>query len=67
MIAAELCGKDIAQEIQLAIEYDSQPPFQAGSPRTADPGLVERVTQRSQARQDERGAAIKRIAAGMGA
>lgn len=67
MIAAELRGEDVAQEIQLAIEYDPQPPFRAGSPRTADPALVERVTGRSKARQDERGAAIKRIAAGMGA
>ena len=67
MIAAELCGAATAQEIQLSIEYDPQPPFQAGSPRNADPGLVERVTQRSKARQDERGSAIRRIADGMGA
>ena len=29
--------------IQLAIEYDPQPPFNAGSPRTAPPDIVELV------------------------
>jgi len=65
MIAAELRGAVVAQEIQLSIEYDPQPPFRAGSPRTADPDLVARVTARSQARQDERAAAVRRIAAGV--
>ncbi|MFG2072880.1 DJ-1/PfpI family protein [Nonomuraea maritima] len=32
-----------AQSVQLAIEYDPQPPFACGSPRTAPEGLVERA------------------------
>lgn len=38
-LAAELYGSDVARRIQLAIEYDPQPPFDAGSPRRpeADP------------------------------
>jgi transcriptional regulator GlxA family with amidase domain len=32
-----------AQAVQLAMEYDPQPPFDAGSPRTASAGLVERA------------------------
>ncbi len=42
-VAAALHGQDLAEEIQLAIEYDPQPPFDAGSPRTAGAGVVARV------------------------
>jgi cyclohexyl-isocyanide hydratase len=34
-IAAELAGEDAAQSIQLAIEYDPDPPFAAGHPDRA--------------------------------
>lgn len=34
-LVAELCDDDHAKAIQLAIEYDPQPPFQAGSPEKA--------------------------------
>ncbi|MGV9306838.1 DJ-1/PfpI family protein [Nonomuraea sp. NPDC004354] len=34
---------ETAQAVQLAIEYDPQPPFNAGSPKTAPEGLVERT------------------------
>ncbi|WP_203983635.1 DJ-1/PfpI family protein [Sphaerisporangium rufum] len=36
-------GPETAQAVQLAIEYDPAPPFDAGSPRTAPPGLAERA------------------------
>jgi transcriptional regulator GlxA family with amidase domain len=39
-----LHGQAMAEAIQLAIEYDPQPPFNAGSPRTASPEIVELVT-----------------------
>lgn len=39
-LAAELAGEDVARTIQLGIEYDPQPPFDAGSPDKA-PELVE--------------------------
>ena len=38
-----LYGQDMAQAIQLAIEYDPQPPFDAGSPSKAKPELVDAV------------------------
>ncbi|WP_338661932.1 DJ-1/PfpI family protein [Pararoseomonas sp. SCSIO 73927] len=38
-VAAELHGPEIAQGVQLQMEYDPEPPF-AGSPRTASPDLV---------------------------
>jgi hypothetical protein len=33
----------VAQAIQLAIEYDPQPPFDAGSPTKAPPAVVDLV------------------------
>jgi cyclohexyl-isocyanide hydratase len=41
-LAAELAGDDVARTIQLALEYDPQPPFAAGSPAGAGPELVAR-------------------------
>jgi len=40
-----LYGPDMAQLVQLAIEYDPQPPFDAGSPTKAPAALVEMVRQ----------------------
>lgn len=42
-LAAELAGAETARTIQLALEYDPQPPFGAGSPDGAGPGIVERL------------------------
>ena len=39
-LVAEMFGSDIAKAIQLAIEYDPQPPFDTGSPEKAGPELV---------------------------
>ena len=39
-------GPEIAQMTQLAIEYDPQPPFDAGSPAKAPAALVDLVQQR---------------------
>lgn len=45
-LLAELFGEREAKRVQLQIEYDPQPPFDAGSPRRrdADPQLVEMMT-----------------------
>jgi transcriptional regulator GlxA family with amidase domain len=37
-------GPEVAQAVQLAIEYDPQPPFDAGSPAKAPTSIVEAVT-----------------------
>jgi putative intracellular protease/amidase len=42
-LLAEARDVATAQTVQLAIEYDPQPPFDAGSPTTAPAGLVERA------------------------
>ena len=45
-LAARLAGDDLAQAIQLGIEYDPHPPFRSGSPATAAPEIVELVRLR---------------------
>lgn len=40
VLAARIAGDRMAQTIQLGIEYDPQPPFQAGSPHGAPAALV---------------------------
>jgi len=39
-LAGRIAGDDVAQRIQLAIEYDPHPPYQAGSPASAAPEIV---------------------------
>ena len=51
-LAEKLAGPDVAQAIQLGIEYDPQPPFDSGSPETAPAGVVELV-RAYEAGQDE--------------
>ena len=46
-LAAELAGDDVAQAIQLGIEYDPQPPFDAGSPEKAPAAIVDALRARS--------------------
>jgi len=46
LLVARLAGVEAAQAIQLAIEYDPAPPFDAGSPATAPPEIVEAVRAR---------------------
>jgi hypothetical protein len=39
-LTARVHGDDEARRIQLAIEYDPQPPFDAGSPEKAGPEIL---------------------------
>ncbi len=53
-LAAELQGPDMAQAIQLGIEYDPQPPFDAGAPSKAPEAIRELVSMAMAAsRSDE--------------
>ena len=45
-LAAILEGEEVARAIQLQIEYDPEPPFDSGSPKSAAPALVERLKSR---------------------
>jgi transcriptional regulator GlxA family with amidase domain len=39
-LVAQIAGPELAQAIQLGIEYDPQPPFEAGSPAKAPAAIV---------------------------
>jgi putative intracellular protease/amidase len=45
--AASIAGDTVAQAIQLGMEYDPQPPFDAGSPHKAPAEIVELLRSRS--------------------
>ena len=44
-LTAMECGEDYAKALQLGIEYDPQPPFDAGSPDKCPPELVAMVRE----------------------
>ena len=46
-------GPEVAQAVQLGIEYDPQPPLDAGSPEKAPPEIVELVRTVFEAREAE--------------
>lgn len=46
-LATRIAGEEVAQAIQLGIEYDPAPPFRAGSPASAPERIVEAVRARS--------------------
>jgi transcriptional regulator GlxA family with amidase domain len=46
-LAAKVAGETVAQAIQLSIEYDPQPPFDAGSPAKAPAEIVDLLRARS--------------------
>ncbi len=46
-LAARVAGVEVAQAIQLGIEYDPQPPFDAGSPAKAPAEIVAALRARS--------------------
>lgn len=43
VLAARIAGPEVAQTIQLRIEYDPEPPFDVGSRRKAPTEIVERI------------------------
>jgi cyclohexyl-isocyanide hydratase len=61
-IVALLHGDTVAQSMQLAMEYDPEPPFQSGSPKNAPPAIVERVRAGAAALTADRIAIAERVA-----
>jgi transcriptional regulator GlxA family with amidase domain len=47
-------GPEVAQAIQLGIEYDPQPPYDAGSPAKAPAPIVEKLSRASRSRRSRR-------------
>ncbi len=54
-LAASIAGDTVAQAIQLGIEYDPQPPFDAGSPHKAPAEIVELLRSRSRFDAEQEG------------
>jgi len=50
-LAAKIAGVQVAQAIQLGLEYDPEPPFDAGSPQKAPAEIVEAVRAYSRFQQ----------------
>ena len=65
-VAGEWFGADTARRIQLGIEYDPHPPYDAGAPGRADAPLVAAVREAAAARQGEREGAVRQAAARLG-
>ena len=65
-VAAEVFGQQVAQEVQLTLEYSPAPPFSGGSPKTSPAGVVKAVTTARQAAQSRRRAIAERAAARLG-
>lgn len=49
ILVSMLRGETVAQELQLYMSYDPEPPFQAGSPAIAPASILRTVTERAQA------------------
>jgi transcriptional regulator GlxA family with amidase domain len=65
VLIAELAGEDMAQAIQLGLEYAPEPPFNAGRPETAPPHIVASVKARMATMEDQRTAEVMRAAEAM--
>jgi cyclohexyl-isocyanide hydratase len=65
-LAAILEGEEVAREIQLQIEYDPAPPFDSGSPASADPRTVETLRSRTAKLNDERRVVAQRVGQKLG-
>ena len=63
VVAAEIGGDELAQALQLALEYAPEPPFAAGRPETAPAEIVALVRSRLAPQIAERTAAAERAAA----
>lgn len=61
-VAAELYGRDVAQRIQLTLEYDPAPPFAGGTPATARPELLAQALEQARPAQEQRREIARRAA-----
>ncbi|GGF27051.1 glutamine amidotransferase [Aliidongia dinghuensis] len=64
-ILAELGGRELAQAVELGLEYDPQPPFGTGSPERAGPELEARMRALSDRIQGLRAEQVRRAAAAL--
>ncbi len=61
-LVAEMCGPEVAQAIQLQIEYAPAPPFDSGSPETAPAAVLATARARGAGMRAQREALMSRVA-----
>ena len=66
VVAAEVCGPAVAQDVQLMLEYSPAPPFSSGSPKTAPGDIVQGMIAARRDVQSRRRAIAERAAARLG-
>jgi cyclohexyl-isocyanide hydratase len=66
-VVALLHGRAAAEAIQLQIEYDPEPPFDAGTPEHAPPAILQQARRAAEPLQRARAAAVRRAAAALAA
>jgi cyclohexyl-isocyanide hydratase len=62
-VAAKLRGDEVAQSIQLYMQYAPEPPFNSGTPETAPAGVLGNVKKAAQAITEQRRKTAERVAA----
>ncbi len=65
VIAAEVAGRAAAEKIQLMVEYNPAPPFEAGSPEQAPPETLAAVRAERATGQAKRAEIIARVKRGL--
>jgi cyclohexyl-isocyanide hydratase len=65
-LASILEGEAVAREIQLQIEYDPDPPFDGGSPKTARPETIAALSSRLSKLNEERRTVATRVGRKLG-
>lgn len=63
-IVADLFGRDAAETVQLALEYDPAPPFDAGTPRSARSEILAAARERLSPSRREREVLLRMTASG---
>ena len=65
-VAARLRGDEVAQTIQLYMQYAPEPPFDAGTPHTAPAAVLARARQAVAGITAQREATARRVAERLG-
>jgi cyclohexyl-isocyanide hydratase len=65
-VAADLRGDEVAQSIQLYMQYAPEPPFNSGTPETAPPAILAGARTAVKAITEQREATARRVAARLG-
>jgi cyclohexyl-isocyanide hydratase len=60
-VAAKVFGEEIAKEVQLMIEYNPAPPFNSGSPKTAEKKIVDKIVEERKEIQKQRESLLKKM------